>query len=264
MVKLDDFFQRLWQQYVAITPQALAIQKLLESQGEVLVNDHVAFRTLAHSHFSISNLEPQITSLGYEILADYSFDEKRLLARCYIHKNSPTKIFVSELLWKELPPTSQKIIEAIIEEGQVEKQPSIDSGRFWPLPSYKDYQALLQVSEYAAWFSIWGLRANHFTIYVNHLKKHVSLEKVVELLNNNGYELNHAGGVIKGTPQDFLIQAATMADKQAVVFKDVGKQIISTCYYEFAQRFKLPTGKLYQGFVPKSADKIFESTNNKD
>ncbi|MEH6345900.1 MAG: DUF1338 domain-containing protein [Bermanella sp.] len=262
MVNLDEFFLRLWQQYVAITPQALAIQQLLEAQGETLINDHVAFRTLAHSHFSISNLEPQIFSLGYEILSDYHFEEKKLLARCYIHKNSPTKIFLSELLWKELSLPSQLIIQAIIDDSQCESQPSIYRGRFWSLPSYEDYQTLLQDSEYAAWFSIWGLRANHFTIYVNHLKKYASLEKVVELLNNNGYALNHSGGVIKGTPQDFLIQAATMADKQGVIFEDAGKQVISTCYYEFAQRFKTSDGKLYQGFVPKSADKIFESTNN--
>jgi hypothetical protein len=33
------------------------------------------------------------------------------------------------------------------------------------------------------------------------------------------------------------------------------------CYYEFARRYAMPSGQLYQGFIAKSADKIFESTN---
>jgi hypothetical protein len=32
-------------------------------------------------------------------------------------------------------------------------------------------------------------------------------------------------------------------------------------WYEFARRDVLPTGELFQGFVPASADKIFESTD---
>ena len=36
---------------------------------------------------------------------------------------------------------------------------------------------------------------------------------------------------------------------------------LPSCFYEFAQRFPLPNGQLYQGFVAASADKIFESTN---
>ena len=34
-------------------------------------------------------------------------------------------------------------------------------------------------------------------------------------------------------------------------------------YYELAKRYPLPSGELFQGFVPASADKIFESTDAK-
>ena len=85
---------------------------------------------------------------------------------------------------------------------------------------------------------------------------------MVELLQQRGYQLNTVGGLIKGSEEDLLIQAATMADKQLVDFKDAGKQEISSCYYEFAQRFQQKDGQLFQGFVPDSANKIFESTNS--
>jgi hypothetical protein len=36
---------------------------------------------------------------------------------------------------------------------------------------------------------------------------------------------------------------------------------IPGCYYEFAERLLDSHGKLFRGFVPASADKIFESTD---
>ena len=44
---------------------------------------------------------------------------------------------------------------------------------------------------------------------------------------------------------------------------DDGSKVIPCCYYEFARRYPLPNGNLFQGFVAKSADKIFESTNRR-
>ena len=271
MQRLDDFFNSLWQQYIAITPQALAIHDLLKKQGEVLVNDHVAFRTFSHSAYSIEQLEPQLLSLGFSVLDNYQFKKKKLSARCYIHKDTPTKIFVSELLWQELPKASKQIVEGILHEGTShtgtshtgtsQANISISCGRLWCLPSYQNYKTLLKDSEYAAWLSVWGLRVNHFTIHINYLKKYNSLEKVVSLLRQYGYLLNEEGGVIKGSEEDCLIQTSTMADKQELEFLDAGEQLVSSCYYEFAQRFKQKNGEIFEGFVPSSADKIFESTN---
>jgi hypothetical protein len=53
-----------------------------------------------------------------------------------------------------------------------------------------------------------------------------------------------------------------MADRADVVFSDETVSIPS-CFYEFAQRYNMPNGRRYQGFVAASADKIFESTNVK-
>lgn len=266
MPVLDVFFARLWRQYSAISPQALAIHRLFASEGEVLVNDHIAFRTFANSDLSINHLQKEILALGYRHLDSYHFEKKKLDARCYVHPQSPTKIFVSELLWQSLSDSSQKIIAGIIQQANSASATSPNSrlncGRLWALPSYAQYLSLLAESEYAAWLAVWGLRANHFTLFVNHFRKYQQLPQVVALLQKQGYKLNTAGGVIKGSADDLLIQAATIADKQTVDFKDAGKQQISSCYYEFAQRFKQQDGQLFQGFIPDSADKIFESTNS--
>ena len=263
MDALTVFFNQLWLQYTAITPQALAIEHLFQQRGEIPVNDHVAFRTYSDSKIDISHLEKHILNLGYQPLDDYNFEAKKLVARCYIHNESPTKIFISELQWKKLSASSQGIISNLIDQIDDTIAISMSCGRVWPLPTFSHYQTLLAESEYAAWLSVWGLRANHFTIFVNCLKHCENLSEVVNLLVEQGYVLNSQGGVIKGTEQDNLIQASTLADKIDVSFSDVGKKYISSCYYEFAQRFKQDDGSLFQGFVPQSADKIFESTNMK-
>ncbi len=54
-----------------------------------------------------------------------------------------------------------------------------------------------------------------------------------------------------------------MADRVEMEFAGGEKHVIPTCYYEFARRYPGPDGKLYEGFVAASADKIFESTNVK-
>jgi len=275
MSALKVFYEELWQQYIKISPQALAIHHLFKSEGEVLVNDHVAFRTFSNSNISIDYLEQQIFSLGYRYLESYHFEAKKLDARCYVHPDCPTKIFISELIWSQLSEPVQVIIDSFIKQidisipanpslqtnSTVLKPPRLNAGRIWAMPTYKDYLKLLEESEYAAWLSVWGLRANHFTIYVNHLKKYPELSQVVGLLQHHGYLLNSVGGVIKGSKAALLIQSSTMADQTFMLFPDAGNQKVSTCYYEFAQRFEQKDGSLYQGFVPESADKIFESTN---
>ncbi len=80
------------------------------------------------------------------------------------------------------------------------------------------------------------------------------------MLQENNFKLNQSGGIIKGSPTEFLEQSSTMAGEVPVSFKE-GVFNIPGCYYEFAQRYKMPTGKFFHGFVAKSADKIFESTN---
>ena len=87
-----------------------------------------------------------------------------------------------------------------------------------------------------------------------------TIEKVNQLLKDNGFRLNDAGGEIKGTPGELLEQSSTRAGILPVTFIE-GVFEIPSCYYEFARRYPDADGQLYSGFIAKSADKIFESTN---
>jgi hypothetical protein len=72
--------------------------------------------------------------------------------------------------------------------------------------------------------------------------------------------MNSSGGEVKGTPAECLEQSSTLAGKVKVDFIE-GTFEVPACYYEFARRYKDKHGHLYTGFIAKSADKIFESTD---
>ena len=265
MKALTDFYHSLWHQYIQITPQARDIHQLFINFGEVPVNDHVAFRTFSDSAISLDVLEPKLLELGFQYFDEYHFEQKHLYARSYVHPLDNTKIFLSEILWHELSEPSQNIITFYL--SKIDKNASVDftAGRLWPVPNLSEYKLLTRESEYAAWLLAWGLRANHFTIYINALKKFTEIEKVVSLLENNGFSLNSQGGVIKGSVDQGLMQISTMADEFELEFHDGERERISSCYYEFAQRFNPQNqsidGDVYQGFVVSSANNIFESTS---
>jgi len=136
----------------------------------------------------------------------------------------------------------------------------IFSGTLWGKPNWETYLRLRDESEYAAWLYVYGYRANHFTVSVNYLKNYATMDLTNAFLKESGFKLNSSGGEIKGTPEELLQQSSTLADIVSVEFDDRVEQI-PACYYEFALRFPDSDGKIYNGFIAKSADKIFESTN---
>jgi hypothetical protein len=267
-MKPDDFFAALWSDYIAMAPQAERIRGAFEERGERVVNDHVAFRTLALDPIGISKLEPHILGLGYKPLANYDFPAKKLRATGYV-SDAPDapRIFLSELLIDKLSPTAATILRecaAWIDPGDVADPEVLWSGRLWEPISWHDYQALVAESEYAAWVATLGLRPNHFTISINHLEKFTEVEQVLQLVESLGYRINDSGGRVKGSPAELLEQGSTMADQMEVEFCDGEMHSVPTCYYEFAKRYPDASGKLFQGFVAASADKIFESTDTKE
>jgi hypothetical protein len=66
----------------------------------------------------------------------------------------------------------------------------------------------------------------------------------------------------KRNSRALLEQSSTLADLCMINFNEEAKEIPS-CYYEFALRYPMENGELYQGFIAASADKIFESTDVK-
>ncbi len=263
---IDALFSALWQNYVQITPSAKRIHKLLagEENSPLIINDHVAFRTFDLDKTRLSHLAEHFLALGYEAKGDYDFKAKKLSAKHFEHpdKDQP-KVFISELRVAEFSPETQKIIHRLVDQMSpdvVTADNFLYSGRHWQL-SEAEFQSLASESEYASWLAAWGYRANHFTVSVNHLSNLTSLAQVNTLLKEAGFVLNTSGGEIKGGESVYLAQSSTMADQIDVQFSDSTLKIPS-CFYEFAQRYSLPDGNLYQGFVAASADKIFESTNS--
>lgn len=264
-MNINEFFKQLWHDYSEITPQAARIHQLFEQVDGPVSNDHVAFRTVNQGEYQIARLEQRLFQLGYERATRYEFPVKKLEAWSYQHKNDSTQplVFLSQLLLEQLSDESQSHLEQLFAEATplAEGPEAFIAGRPWPMPDWPTYQALADESEYAAWLSVWGFRANHFTISVNALRQLNSLERVIALLEEHGFALNESGGVIKGSPDVLLEQASTLADKRALTFRDGDRHEVPSCYYEFARRYNMPDGSLYRGFVAASADKIFESTN---
>ncbi|WP_448567170.1 2-oxoadipate dioxygenase/decarboxylase family protein [Thalassotalea ganghwensis] len=260
--QVTELFNNIWANYLEVTPSAEKIHQLLGSGNDV-VNDHVAYRTFNLEKVGIAKLAQHLLALGYKECGEYHFEAKKLYAKHYEHEDTTMpKVFISELLVEEFSPKAQEIIKRIvadIDESIINQQSFLYSGKTWDI-SYAEYQTLLAESEYAAWLSAWGYRANHFTVSINHLSGFDCINAVNDAVKNGGFDLNATGGEVKGDESVKLEQSSTMADKALVQFSDQAVEIPS-CFYEFAKRYPLASGELYTGFVAASADKIFESTN---
>ncbi len=271
MTDLDSTWTMLWKDYISFNPHAQKIYDVLlkreQSQNpntKALINDHVAFRTFRASKIGLNTLASIFESLGYEYKGEYHFEQKKLYARHFEHRSNPSqpKVFISELLTEEFSPQVQEMVAMVNEAIPVElttRPEFLWSGRSWNV-KYDLYQKLLEESEYAAWMYIFGFRPNHFTVSFNDLETFSDLSELNEFLKGEGFRLNASGGEIKGTPDDHLEQSSTLAGKVRVEFEE-GTFEVPACYYEFARRYKDQSGTLYTGFVAKSADKIFESTD---
>jgi hypothetical protein len=268
--KIDSLFSHLWQDYLTITPSAKKVHDLLEGyeskhlgKTSKLVNDHIALRTFNIEKINLDKLAAHFIALGYTEQGQYEFVAKKLRAKHFEHTDDThPKVFISELIVEEMPSDVQQIILKMtdnISDTAAAQDNFLYSGTHWQV-SPQEYDVLAAYSEYAAWMSAWGFRANHFTVSLNHMGHFQSLAQINTLLRNEGFILNTSGGEIKGGPEVLSAQSSTMADKIEVQFTN-GNKLVPSCFYEFAQRYKMPTGQLYQGFVAASADKIFESTN---
>lgn len=262
---LHELLEKLWLNYSAMNKQAGKIHQALEARGEKVVNDHVAFRTFNLPEVNIEVLAAPFLKLGYRTVGEgYHFKEKKLFARHYEHpRPDKPKIFISALKVDEFSQRLQKVIRYLA--AQIPKKLPLDpdflvSGAPWAKISWQTYLDLLSESEYAAWMSAFGFRVNHFTVFFNALKTFMDLNELNRFIKKLGFELNASGGEIKGSKDVFLEQSSTLAYPVEVEFSDK-KETIPGCYYEFARRYLLPNGKLFQGFLPESADRIFESTN---
>lgn len=258
-------FEELWKIYTSQNPQVQEIYNHFTAEGETVVNDHIAFRTFDDPRIDIRVLAEPFLKEGYVEKGFYVFEEKKLIARHYEIEGKPEapRVFISQLETAKFSPFLQEIIKAWVDQIPEEDLRSNDlifMGNPWNKPSFEVYNKLRLESEYAAWVYVFGFCANHFTVSVNYLKKFPDVADVNAFLKSKGFLINDSGGEVKGTPAELLEQSSTKAGIIEVDFIE-GKFTIPSTYYEFAKRYPDETGKLYSGFIAKSADKIFESTN---
>jgi len=261
----EEIFAKLWETYTRQNPSVKKVYNLFIANGEEVLNDHIAFRTFDDSRVNIDVLAKPFIAAGYVEKGDYQFEAKKLYAKHFEHKtdDKAPRVFISQLKTEEFSQHLQETVKKIVDKIPQERLQSSDliySGNMWGLPSYQVYLQLREESEYAAWLYVYGFCANHFTVSINFLEKLDTIQKVNGMLKANGFQMNDSGGEIKGAPDQLLEQSSIKSEIVAVDFEE-GSFEVPGCYYEFARRYADVDGKLYSGFIAKSADKIFESTD---
>ncbi|MCG3725203.1 DUF1338 domain-containing protein [Vibrio cincinnatiensis] len=262
---IEQLFQSLWNDYTSrLCPSAEKVHQLLQ-EGHPLINDHIALRTFNLAPLPLAKLAEPFLSLGYQVAGDYSFPSKKLQAQHFEHPDpQQPKVFISELKVSECSTALQHIVTKLIKQVEITPLTRHDflfAGRLWDI-CYADYLTLAQESEYAAWVAAHGYGANHFTVSINQLSAFDDVKAINDHLRHAGFSINDSGGEVKGSPAVLLEQSSTMADRVPVEFSDRSERIPGG-FYEFAKRYPMKNGQLYQGFVAASADKIFESTDRK-
>jgi hypothetical protein len=263
-MSIENVLASMWQDYLLLNPEAQRVVDTLRAEGESIVNDHIALRTFNVGLVALEECAKPFIAMGYEEKDEYCFEAKKLRAKHYEFKGDPStpKIFISELLVNEFSSEFQTIVNSLVSRisaDQVQRSNFFHSGRLWNV-SLSQYETLLKESDYGAWMAAIGYRPNHFTVSINNLKKYSNIQTLNDFLKSKGFKLNSSGGEIKGGPDVLLEQSSTLANRVEVEFTD-GKKEVPSCYFEFAKRYPIVSGELYQGFIAKSADKIFESTN---
>jgi hypothetical protein len=265
-MSISDLFDFFWQSHSAVTPDAKRIHALLRERGEEVVNDHVAFRTFDLDPIGVESLGETFLRLGWSESGEYWFEEKKLRAKSYAHPGRP-HVFISELLTDEFSDDLRAIVRGLVEQipaGRSGSESLLSELPTWAPVAFADYRRLQEESQYAAWLAAFGIRVNHFTVLVNALTTFGSIQELNAWLLEQGFTLNDSGGLVKGTPEQLLEQSSTRSNMVEWEFAGGERHVIPSCYYEFARRYVDPqTGELYRGFIARSADRIFESTDDR-
>lgn len=262
---LNGFWHDAWRRFEGNCPDASKFMSVITEQGEKhLQVDHVALRTFNLPNIDKEKLGNVFERHGYlKVPEVLTFPDKHLEANYFVHPDDrQPKVFVSELLVTKLSPQLQKHIWKTAGHIRIERLDDFLT-QSWAPPRHQDYLSTLKESEYAGWVTAFGLQINHFAFLTNKLNKLFSLEELNRFLTAKRFELNSAGGLIKGTETDLLRQSSTMAAKVCGRFND-GYHSIPGCFLEFTQRYQCDEERhLFEGFRSSNANRIFESTNDK-
>lgn len=275
--------------YLNRNPTAKSVLELVHSAGnDKICYDHFAFRTFGVNGHGIDSMAKMFLDFGYAQKDELRFPAKKLKAYWFSPPavssedgsgiNGPLpRVFISELLVDQMSSEAQEIIRKYTEmSGGGNKYAALASALgslTWERPLYSEFQRLARESEYAAWTLVNGYALNHVTISTHRLKSHLrSINALNQFIEDNGFKLNTEGGILKVSPDGFLLQSSTVADAMLFHFSDGTTESVPCSYIEFAERLVLPQFKNLtdveikeshrrDGFEVGNADKIFESTS---
>lgn len=265
-MNIRELFNEMWETYVKINKHVDEVKRYMiahEDGGEIK-NDHIALRTFNHPRINRQVIARPFLESGYLPTEDLIFDAKKLDATYYSHPDTDlTRVFISELRLEDFSDELQSTINRLVDEipnKAIEQFNFCNSGVPWNMITYDTYNKLKEESEYAAWVATFGFIVNHFTISITDMKSFDHMFQVNRFMKENDFVINDSGGEIKGSPEQGLEQSSIMAREVDVQFapEDSEMKKIPGCYYEFALRYNG-----FDGFIAGSADKIFESTDNK-
>ncbi|MCM1981828.1 DUF1338 domain-containing protein [Lyngbya confervoides] len=283
-------WQTLWEEYRQRVIYARQYQAMIEADGGILANDHLAFRALnlwislptGRINLGLAYLEPFLEFLGYQAAGDYAFPDQYLRAKHYRHPQQAAynlpKIFMSELMVQDLPEAIATIIAENVQPfaltpfdhlGQQPLEKQIQTlkqllSRPWPPPKQSAVESVNRVSQYGAWVLLHGYAVNHFTGYINQQRSpsYPTLERTVSGLKQRGIPMK---AHIEGSVQTGLCQTATQAVQISVPVRTDQNQPVQIlwpyAYYELAQRFPVPgSDDLFEGFLTHQAQELFKMT----
>ena len=292
---LVDLFDRVWDRYRQRVEYVRGYESLIRKAGATLVNDHIAFRTLAWQQpaAGIDSIARLFDVLGYRSAASYHFETKHLAAVHLAHPNPGfPRLFVSELKAWELSPTAREIIGRTLADhrlppdadllaqlagtadpSEAERAEWLDllfthfDTLPWSPPKRGDVEQLNTETQYGAWVLVHGYAANHFTGLVNAhgVDSLDSIEKTAAALRAAGVPMKDE---IEGEPGSKLRQTATEAVTVDVAVRDNGEPATmpwTYAYFELAERGEVvdpESGRSvrFDGFLGAQATHLFEMT----
>ncbi len=255
---LDNFINTQWLSLSKYSPQVPEIINKLNAEFNTkLIPDHIAYRTFNTGPLRLEALHRFVLDAGYYETGVYQFHDKHVVAKSYSHllSNHP-KLFLSEVQVEKLSEPVQNIIgKRILSIKPLHDRTWLNTfGNVWFSNKITDEDVTLvdKESEYASWVLLHGLKPNHYAFDVSDR----FMGDVISLLENKfKYK-------VKGSPTQLLEQVSVMSEHRLYPGMT---DLYSAGYVEFVKRYPDPHNgnKLFNGFLEKSADKIFESTFKK-
>lgn len=286
----QQLWQRLWEDYQRRVSYARVYEEMIHQAGGIVINDHIAFRSLRLSvegrNLGIAYLESVVKILGYEMAGEYIFPDHKLYARHYRHPQQEEldlpKLFISELIVELLPEPIATMMGKTVKTGKLFDMWNLDHWvetsqidqlqkiftRPWPAPLKSVVEAVHEVSQYGAWVLLHGYAVNHFTGYINrqHAPQYPDIESTAHGLAQRGIPMKAA---IEGNVGSGLRQTATQAVAEMVSVQDDASGVLTQiswpyAYYEIAERnvVEVAPGQqaLFDGFLGPQARNLFEMT----